>query len=280
MPDAAVTARIRRKIDALGPWFHNLHLPGGVQTAPHHFLGDFPAYKWDEIGPRLPPNLSGWTVLDIGCNAGFYSFELARRNADVLGIDLNDSYLAQARWAAKMYGLEQRVRFRRLQVYDLARSTERFDLVLFMGVFYHLRYPLLGLDIVARKVRRCMLFQTLTMPGMEVLENTLDRCIDERGDLLHPGWPKMAFFEHRFANDPTNWWAPNHAGVEALLRSSGMRVVERPGTEVYLCVPDPQGPASEAVGTDEEYRAATGSGRSRARRPDRRKPAPVLRRPG
>lgn len=273
MPHAAVTARIRRKIDALGPWFHNLHLPGGVQTAPDHFLGDFPAYKWDEIGPCLPSDLSGWTVLDIGCNAGFYSFELARRNADVLGIDLNETYLAQARWAAKVYGLERRVRFRRMQVYDLARSTEGFDLVLFMGVFYHLRYPLLGLDIIARKVRRCMLFQTLTMPGMQVLENTLDRGIDEREDLLHPGWPKMAFFEHRFADDPTNWWAPNHAAVEALLRSSGMRVVERPGTEIYLCVPDPQGPSSAAVWNDAEYLAATGRGR---RLPGSRKPQPAL----
>jgi tRNA (mo5U34)-methyltransferase len=258
MRPAGSGPRLRQKIAALGPWFHNLHLPGDVQTAPDHFLGDFPACKWHEIGPRLPADLSGWSVLDIGCNAGYYSFELARRNADVLAIDMNETYLAQARWAAGVFGLSRRVRFRRMQVYELARSEETFDLVLFMGVFYHLRYPLLGLDIVARKVRRRMVFQTLTMPGAEVLENTEDRDIDDRADLLQPGWPKMAFFEHRFARDRTNWWAPNHAAVEAMLRSSGLRVIERPGTEVYICAPDPEGPSSSITWNADEYLAAAG----------------------
>ena len=61
------------EIAALGPWFHNLHLPDGSETAPHHALGDFPAFKWAEIAPHLPQQLSGWRALDIGCNAGFYS---------------------------------------------------------------------------------------------------------------------------------------------------------------------------------------------------------------
>ena len=258
--------RLRRKIAAMAPWYHNLHLPGDIQTAPDHFLGDFPAYKWEEIRTRLPEDLTGWTVLDVGCNAGYYSFELARRNADVLGIDLNETYLAQARWAARVFGLDRRrVRFRRMQVYDLARSSARFDLVLFMGVFYHLRYPLFGLDIIAQRVRRLLVFQTLTMPGMEVFEQTQDRAIHDREDLLRPGWPKMAFFEHRFANDPTNWWAPNHAAVEALLRSSGLRVIERPGTEVYLCAPDPTGASNSAAWNEAEYLAAAGL--SRTRRP-------------
>src|SRR4051812_41826834 len=135
-------------VETLGPWFHNLHLPDGTQTCPDHWLGDFPTFKWRELAPRLPENLDGWTCLDIGCNAGFYSFELAKRGASVLGIDLDDRYLQQAKWACGKFDLEDRVRFEKLQVYDLARREEAFDLVLFMGVFYHLRYPLLGLDIV------------------------------------------------------------------------------------------------------------------------------------
>ena len=77
---------IARRIEALRPWFHNLHLPDGSQTAPDHPLGDFPAYKWQEIAPTLPEDLGGWRVLDIGCNAGFYSLELARRGAVVTAI--------------------------------------------------------------------------------------------------------------------------------------------------------------------------------------------------
>jgi tRNA (mo5U34)-methyltransferase len=125
-----------------------------------------------------------------------------------------------------------------MEVYEIARSPERFDLVWFMGVFYHLRYPLLALDLLAERVRRLMVFQTLTMPGDSVYEPRPDYPITERTPLLESGWPKMAFIEHRFSGDPTNWWAANHAGVEAMLRSSGLTVKARPGDEIYLCEPD------------------------------------------
>jgi tRNA (mo5U34)-methyltransferase len=232
------TEDIRAEIERLGPWFHNLHLPDGSLTAPDHFLGDFPNAMWRAIADHIPPDLEGCTVLDIGCNAGFYSFELARRGAEVTGIDSNANYLAQASWAAGMYGLRERITFERMQVYELAKWCRSFDFVLFLGVFYHLRYPLLALDIVARKVRKEMIFQTLTIPGEEVYPDTGDHEIDDRAHMLDPGWPKMAFIEHSFAHDPTNWWAPNHAGVEALLRSSGFRVITRPGNEIYICEPD------------------------------------------
>lgn len=249
---------IRARVADLGQWFHDLDL-NGVRTAPEHFLHDYPAVKWRRFAHAIPADLSGRTVLDIGCNAGFYSFELARRGARVTGIDYDPRYLRQARWAARRFGVEDRVEFRRMQVYDLARGVggdERWDLVLFMGVLYHLRYPLLGLDIVARRVRRLMVFQTLTMPGEEVYDAPPDLPIDERDTLLDAGWPKMAFLEHRLAADPTNWWAPNHAAVEAMLRSAGLQVTGRPGHEIYLC--EPGEPREELGWIEEEMLAATG----------------------
>jgi tRNA (mo5U34)-methyltransferase len=249
----------RRDIERLGPWFHNLHLPDGSRTAPDHPLGDFPRYKWDVLAPHLPRRLDGWTALDIGCNAGFYAFELARRGAQVTGIDVDPHYLDQARWAAREFGLESSVEFRRMQVYDLARTDERFDLVLFLGVFYHLRYPLLGLDIVTRCALRLLAFQTLTSEEMEVQPDTGDRPLDERSALREPGWPRMAFIEHRFAGDPTNWWVPNHAGVLAMLRSSGVRVRSHLGHELYICEPlPPDAPERAPYDYTPELRAATG----------------------
>src|SRR3954452_21144524 len=92
---------IRTRIDALGPWFHNLDL-NGVPTAPSHFLGDYPRVKWQRFSGAIPSDLSGLSVLDIGCNAGFYSIEMKRRGASrVLGIDSDDEYLRQARFAAE-----------------------------------------------------------------------------------------------------------------------------------------------------------------------------------
>jgi tRNA (mo5U34)-methyltransferase len=238
----AKTLRSRqRQIESLGPWFHNLHFPDGTQTLPNHFLGgDFPTFKWRQIKSAIPRRLDGWRVLDVGCNAGFYTFELAKRGASVTAIDSDAHYLAQARWAAGEFGLENRVEFRQMQVYEIARSSETYDLVWFMGVFYHLRYPLLALDLLAQRTRRLLMFQTLTLPGDSVYQAKADYPIEERTPLLESGWPKMAFIEHRFSNDPTNWWVPNHAGVEAMLRSSGLRVKARPAGEIYLCEPDPK----------------------------------------
>ncbi|GAA4439852.1 TIGR04290 family methyltransferase [Pontibacter saemangeumensis] len=223
-----------QEIEQLGPWFHNLHLPNGAQTAPHHTLGDFPAFKWQQLEAHIPADLSGWEVLDIGCNAGFYSIELARRGANVLGIDVDPHYLRQAEWAAKQFGLEDKIELKQMQVYDVAHLDRQFDLVWYMGVLYHLRYPLLSLDILSQKTRRMMVFQTLTMPGGEAAATPDDFEINDRGRMLEESWPKMAFIEKKMAGDITNWWAPNHAAIEAMLRTCGLRVTERPGHELYI----------------------------------------------
>ena len=237
MGDAAATDDIGRAINDLAPWFHNLHLPSGHQTAPDHPLGDYPAYKWRTFSTFLPDDMTGWSVLDIGCNAGAYAFEVANRGAEVLAIDHDEHYLEQARWAAQQFDVADRVEFQRLGVYDLPDLDRTFDVVLFMGVLYHLRYPLLALDIVAEKVRHTLVLQTLSMPGDEVLATPENLSFDDREALREPGWPTMAFIEHRLADDHTNWWAPNRAAVEAMLRSTGMRLVAHPGQEIWVCEP-------------------------------------------
>lgn len=228
-------AALDDELRGLAPWFHNLHLPDGRQTAPDHPLGDFPAFKWAQIGPVLPADMTGLRALDIGCNAGFYSIELARRGARVVGIDVDAHYLRQAEWARERFGIEpDRLELRRMQVYDLARLQDSFDVVLFLGVLYHLRYPLLALDIVADRVADLLVLQTLTMPGDEVAAPPDDLSLGERDRMLEPGWPKMAFIERRLEDDPTNWWAPNRACVEAMLRCTGLEPIGSPGHEIVL----------------------------------------------
>lgn len=251
--------QIKKEIEDLGPWFHNLHLPNDIYTAPEHFLGDFPAFKWQQLEKHVPTDLNGWKVLDIGCNAGFYSFELAKRGAQVLGIDLDPHYLAQANWAAKVLGLELQVEFRQMQVYDLWKIEEKFDLVWFMGVFYHLRYPLLALDICAEKATRMMVFQTLMMPDYAEKVIMPDYKINDREGMLEEGWPKMAFIEDRLAGDPTNWWVLNQAGIKAILRTCGMRVIKNPINETYICVPDSSLQAARSW-NESEFLSATGQG--------------------
>ena len=229
---------LEREIVELAPWFHNLHLPGGVQTAPGHPLGDYPRYKWQAIAPHLPEVLSGWSVLDVGCNAGFYSFELARRGARVTAVDSDERYLRQASWAASRLRIDGAVEFRRLQVYELGGLKASYDLVLFLGVFYHLRYPLLGLDIVRSKTRRLLVFQSLTAPDASPAETPENLGFEERGRLFEPGWPKFGFVQHRLAGDPTNWFIPNVAAVKAALRTAGFRTLAQPLEDTFVCAPD------------------------------------------
>lgn len=248
---------IKKDIERLGPWFHNLHLADGTRTAPDHFLGDFPNFKWQQLKWHIPEDLSSWRILDVGCNAGYYSFELAKRGAHVLGIDLDNHYLRQARWAAKVYGLEDRVEFRQMQVYDLLKLDENFDMIWFMGVFYHLRYPLLALDILTQKASKMIVFQTLMMPDKAHKNIQDDYGVNDRKEMLEPGWPKMAFIENKLAGDPTNWWVPNQSAIEAMIRTCGFRVKSNPIDETYICIPDPTQHAALAWNKS-EFLSATG----------------------
>ncbi|GGE37195.1 methyltransferase, TIGR04290 family protein [Agaricicola taiwanensis] len=227
-------SEIRKRIEALGPWFHNIDLRG-VRTAPDHFLGDYPHMKWRKFADAIPEDLSGRTVLDIGCNAGFYSIEMKKRGAErVLGIDFDDIYLNQARFAAEVAGVD--IEFEKLSVYDVSALGEKFDVVIFMGVLYHLRHPLLALDLIREHAARDMLvFQSMQRGSSKVLELEENYPFSNSKLFDDPAYPKMHFIEHRYADDPTNWWVPNAGCVEAMLRSSGFEIVGHPEDEVYIC---------------------------------------------
>jgi tRNA (mo5U34)-methyltransferase len=231
-------APLERTIASLGPWFHNLRL-GGHQTAPKHFLGDYPAVFFRQFAHVIPADLHGWSVLDIGCNAGFYTFEMKRRGAaHVVGIDAEPLYLRQARFAAAQLGMGIDVEFRENSVYDVAQFGERFDLVLFLGVLYHLRYPLLALDLLREyAVGKLLLFQTMVRGrnGNEHVEPDYD--FRDTAPFDAPGFPRLHFIEHRYAGDDSNWWIPNHAAAEAMLRSAGFDILANPDPEVFLCRP-------------------------------------------
>ena len=225
---------IQRRVEELGDWFQNITLDG-VQTAPDHFLGDYPSFKWQQFAHAIPANLTGKTVLDIGCNAGFYSIEMKRRGAErVLGIDTDEKYLAQARFAADVARVS--ISFRCMSVYDVAQLNEKFDLVLMMGVLYHLRHPLLALDLLHEHVvKDLMVFQSLLRGSHEVDRLRDDYPFWETGIFERPSYPVMYFVENSYSHDPTNWWLPNRACVEAMLRSAGFEILDRPEEEVYIC---------------------------------------------
>jgi len=231
------TSSLDARIQDLGPWFHNLRL-GENQTAPDHPLGDFPANFWEFFQHAIPDDLSGQSVLDIGCNGGFYSFEMKRRGASkVLGVDHDPVYLNQARFARDQLKLD--VEFEQTDVYDIDHyvNNEQFDYVLFMGVFYHLRHPLYALEKVAKLVKRRLLFQSMERGAWDNTDFATDYSFQEKSVFFDERFPRMFFIEHAYAGDRTNWWIPNPACTQALLRSVDLRIVDRPCHEVYVCEP-------------------------------------------
>lgn len=226
---------LARRISEMGEWFHNIDLKG-VPTAPSHFLGDFPRVKWKLVAPALPEDLKGASVLDVGCNAGFYSVEFKKRGAArVLGVDVDDHYLQQARFVAAT--LDAEIEFEKLSVYDVDTIPGQFDYVLFMGLFYHLRYPLYALDKLIKKVKGHLIFQTMVRGSTVSPEIGDDYHFWNKEVFNSPDFPRMYFIEKSYAGDPTNWWIPNHGAVEAMLRSSGLAIEAHPEAETWICRP-------------------------------------------
>jgi len=235
MEETTGPTELARRIAELGEWFHNIDLKGTL-TAPNHFLGDFPRVKWKQIASVFPDDMTGATVLDLGCNGGFYSIEMKRRGASrVLGVDVDDRYLSQARFAAETLGLE--IEFQKRSVYDVDQIPGQFDYVFFMGVFYHLRYPLYALDKVIKKIKGKLIFQTMIRGSLASPELKEDYHFWNKDIFSNPDFPGMYFIEKKYAGDPTNWWIPNHGAMEGMLRSSGLEIVSHPEPETWVCLP-------------------------------------------
>lgn len=193
---------LRSRVEALR-WYHTIDLGGGVVTPG---VDDTPQRL---ARLDLPPSLAGRTVLDIGAWDGFFSFECERRGASrVVAADFYSWHAGgwgtKAGFRLAREALGSRVEDADVDVMDL--SPERvgsFDLVLFLGVLYHLRHPLLALERVASVTRDMLIVETVV-------------------DLVGLGRPAMAFYPDRELNDdPTNWWGPNVEAVRAMLLSAG-----------------------------------------------------------
>jgi tRNA (mo5U34)-methyltransferase len=166
---------------------------------------------------QLPQNLSGRSVLDVGAWDGFFSFEAERRGA--ARVVASDYYSwhgtgwgtgqGKAGFELAREALDSGVSDVDVDVLDL--SPERvgtFDVVLFLGVLYHLPNPLLALERVASVTGDLLILETVV-------------------DLVGLKRPAAAFYPGRELNDdPTNWWGPNPAAVEGMLRSVGFTRVE------------------------------------------------------
>src|SRR2546422_6143582 len=190
-----------QQVNELGPWFHNFEIASGVWTNPSgRFPGiEYPSERWRLIEPLLP-DVRGKSCLDVGCSSGFFSLKLKELGAaDVLGIDFEQQPRAidQAQFAARTLGLD--VDFRIMSAYDLGTLAKQFDVILFMGLFYHLRHPLVALEAAHAVCAGSMIFQTITMPHKKKLSEldpaTITNVHRDSSTMADDRFPALRFVE-------------------------------------------------------------------------------------
>lgn len=194
-------------------WYHTMDLGHGVITPGT----SKPMENLPKLG--IPANLTGKSVLDIGAWDGFYSFEAERRGASkVLATDhfcwVGEGPGKKAGFDLAREVFDSHVDEMIIDVLDLSpERVGKFDVVLFLGVLYHMRHPMLALDKVFSVCQNLCIIETAV-------------------DMLHSKRPASAFYPGtELTNDPTNWWGPNIECVCAMLRAAGfsrVQVVSKP----------------------------------------------------
>ncbi|MEO1240477.1 MAG: methyltransferase domain-containing protein [Pseudomonadota bacterium] len=127
------------ELDADPGWYQNIDLKNGLNTKTRRLWGeeiDHPRARWEAVAPAFPQSFAGKSVLDVGCNAGFFSFVAADRGASsVYGLDNNSKYIEQAKFANTVRG--DNIRFQEGSATHLTSLKKTFDITLCIGLLYH-----------------------------------------------------------------------------------------------------------------------------------------------
>src|SRR3712207_1490542 len=217
---------IQERIEKLGPWFHCIELGDGLLTKTESAVGEpveHPRPTWEKVRACLPEDVSGKSVLDVGCNAGFYAVELKRRGAGrVVGVDSQRSLVRQAAFVRDVLGLD--IEYERASVYDLdPRELGQFDVVLALGLIYHCKHLVLALERLYGVTRELLILETAVYPPKKAPASF---AYDVGG--LRPTLHPLAYVE----NPPEakeavyNWFLPGVESLRALLRNVGFDSVE------------------------------------------------------
>jgi tRNA (mo5U34)-methyltransferase len=208
------------------PWFHRIDLGGGIFTKTESVMGepvDHPRESWEVIRECLPADLSNKSLLDVGCNGGFYCVEAKRRGARrVLGVDGQRQHVRQALFVRKVLGLD--LEFRRFSVYDLnPKTVGRFDITLALGLVYHLKHLVFALERLYDVTNELLIVETAIIPPEQTPESFVQP-LGEIRQTLHPIF---------YAENPPdskeqvfNWFLPSPVALQALLRNTGFEEVE------------------------------------------------------
>ncbi|HEX5709182.1 MAG TPA: DUF1698 domain-containing protein [Pyrinomonadaceae bacterium] len=208
-------------IERLRPWFHCIELGEGLRTKTETAIGEpveHPRPTWECIRPHLPEDLTGKSVLDVGCNAGFYCVEAKRRGAArVVGLDAQRSIIRQALFVRRVLALD--IEFERMSVYDLdPKRSGQFDVTLALGLVYHLKHLVLALERLFQVTRETLIVETAVFPPGRS-PGSFTHPVGGLNPVLHP----LAYVENPPGRKESiyNWFLPSPEALRALLLNTG-----------------------------------------------------------
>ena len=207
------TKDLKEKINFLGPWFHQLNLKGiktrevnrtDSPSIKNGYTKKFsyddylnnPFWIWDKFKEFTKEDLSGYLVLDMGCNSGFYSFEFAKRGANVISFDNSYHNLVQAKFAQKILGINN-INFLYGDVKDLKQFRNKFDLILCLGLLYHVQDPKSVIRDVS-KLTKIAIFETIAEMTTSESKLICDPSHSADGFLPTDSWLNETFQEAGF----------------------------------------------------------------------------------
>lgn len=220
MTDHLTDREVLERIRAVRSWYHQITIrPGIVTPGTNHSAASLGRLDF-------PSDCSGLTVLDIGTRDGFFAFELERRGADVVALDYVPAEATGFKVAAEL--LNSRVRYVQDNVYDISPAKYgAFDIVLFLGILYHLPDPLGALQIVRSVCRSTLYLETYVIDGGLLLPSGESCALSSISPALEE-IPLMQFFPNDNLNrDFSNFWGPNAHCVEAMLEATEFQVLNK-----------------------------------------------------
>ena len=211
---------LQQRIGSVPHWYHQIEIrPGLVTPGINHTAQVLPLLA-------LPPDCSGLRVLDIGARDGYFSFEAERRGAEVLAVDYLPDTTTGFRVAAGMLG--SKVEFRQENIYELHPSRiGRFDVVLCLGLLYHLPDPMQALGILRGLCTDLLCLETYVIDNELRMPDGSFQTMAEVAPIL-TSLPLMQFYAGASLNgDPTNYWGQNIECLKQMLAESNFRVQDQ-----------------------------------------------------
>ncbi len=226
-PDSPDRESLIALVNSFPYWYQRIYLGQGVYTLPVLQLHN---YVWQAVKEMLPDGYNGASVLDVGTNAGYFSIQAKLNGADqVVGVDFEDRYLKQAEACRTIWKLD--IDYRQIDIDQLQPLAmgQRFDVVIFTGILYHLKNPLGVLEQMATLCSDAIIVETEVISPrhknvLHVRQGPFGRTAVTP---CHTGF--MKFIEkYELNGDGSNWWVPDEECVLGMLRSAGFKHFSRP----------------------------------------------------